>query len=684
MILTLGKIVLYAGYLLIGFYLVLFYPSKNLQPLYHNTVSPNKPLRDISQRKLSSLAWISGGTALTLIPYWYVLISLLLSLGLHFHLKKMEKYVGYHVFTGLIFVTFLPWWLHNAKNRLEISLLESAIFLCTTVAVFVLFIQSQHIKAVKNSLINRLIDLSFLIGLLIVYATSISVALATKDFAQWHHWGAYIGPAELIYQGVYPLFDIPMQYGLGPSLAIASGCYWGCWNSLFWVVTVVNLIFALILAKIAIYLYEPRNWLERLLVLFIILLLCIFWLSHPISLQAPNAFPSGNGLRFLPGLLMLYLLLTHQRYSFRENQSGRKNLTIISIFLIWILSFAWSPEAGIHTSVLLVPYFFWQRLSKAQPSEKLKIAFSALFLLGITLLIGLFSLASIYFLILGVWPNFGMYMTYIVNPINPSSVNPNGPIWIVLLIIFLVWNWWRAYSAQITNDFNQRPILCNMWLVALLCFANFSYCLGRSSDGNFIAMLPYFLLAVLMIQRWSVAGANKTLATVLLASIIGWSALPAHINNYMLAFSRSNLISIDANRITAIFDRALPESSFFIKFDRPNEQDKLNSLRNGLNQLRQQYGEHIQVFDRYGLIDTHNPMPPWNALYGPANFTEIPSPLRRMYLQKVANRLNQSGWVMFDKEYREMDRYLEDYDTAYQRTDTIDFNHYVAIRYAPK
>ena len=55
-----------------------------------------------------------------------------------------------------------------------------------------------------------------------------------------------------------------------------------------------------------------------------------------------------------------------------------------------------------------------------------------------------------------------------------------------------------------------------------------------------------------------------------------------------------------------------------------------------------------------------------------------------MYLQNVASRLNQSGWVMFDKEYREMDRYLEDYDTAYQRTDTIDFNHYVAIRYAPK
>jgi hypothetical protein len=152
----------------------------------------------------------------------------------------------------------------------------------------------------------------------------------------------------------------------------------------------------------------------------------------------------------------------------------------------------------------------------------------------------------------------------------------------------------------------------------------------------------------------------------------------------VLAFSRGNLISIDANRITAIFDRALPESSFFIKFDKPNEQDKLVSLRNGLNQLRQQYGEHVQVFDRYGLIDTHNPKPPWNALYGPANFTEIPSPLRQIYLRNVVSRLNQSGWVMFDKDYREMNRYLEDYDTVYQRTDTIDFNHYVAIRFTPK
>ena len=139
MILTFGKILLYIGYLFIGFYLVLFYPSRNLQPLFHKTARPIELFIKISQSKLSWLAWFLGAAALTLIPYWYVLISILFSTGLHFHLKKKVEYIGYQVFIGLIFVSFLPWWLHNTKNRLEICPLESAVFVCITTSVFVLF-----------------------------------------------------------------------------------------------------------------------------------------------------------------------------------------------------------------------------------------------------------------------------------------------------------------------------------------------------------------------------------------------------------------------------------------------------------------------------------------------------------------------------------------------------------------
>ena len=41
-------------------------------------------------------------------------------------------------------------------------------------------------------------------------------------------------------------------------------------------------------------------------------------------------------------------------------------------------------------------------------------------------------------------------------------------------------------------------------------------------------------------------------------------------------------------------------------------------------------------------------------------------------------------YTLFDKDYKEMQRFLEDYDSVYQRTQTIDFGYYTAIRYSPR
>jgi len=686
-ILTPGKIVLFSSYLLIGTYLAFIFPWKRLSVLFQGASIDSNPPNISNYRSLHWLAGVLGIAALTLIPWWYVAISLLISASIHYKNRITKKYIGSSIFIGLIFASFLPWWLHNSKNRLQISISQTLIFLAITTAVYLLFTKAQKLNALSGKLwVCRLIEASFIAALLAVYAMSISVSISTADFAQWHHWGAYIGPAELIFNGVYPLYDIPMQYGLGPSLAIASGCPWGCWSSLFWVVTICNLIFAFVLAKIALYLYQPRNWLERALVLALVLVLCVFWLSNPISLQAPNAFPSVNSLRFLPGLFMLYLLLGDSR-KFPEpsaTQFYASKIRVVLIFILWIVSFAWSPEAGINTTCLLVPYFFWRALAQKNKTEYLPSAIVTLCKLAGILVVGLAILSVMFYASLGVWPKLSMYLTYILNPINPSPVNPNGPIWVILIITFMTWRWSCKTPNTTEDDRAAESLLRNTWLVSLLCFANFSYCLGRSSDGNLISMLPYFLLAGLIVQRWSESDPKKTLSTILLASIIGWTAIPTHINNYAIAFSRADLISIDASRIANAFDRGTPQSSFFIKLDRPDEGQKLESAQSAITYLRAHFNESIETFDRYSLIEAKDPNPPWNALFGPANFPEIPSALRREYLLNVAKRLNRSGWVLFDKDYKEMQRFLEDYDSVYQRTQTIDFGYYTAIRYSPR
>lgn len=685
MLLTPGKIVLYSTYIFIGAYLTFWLPGKNIQSLFGNVVTIRHAQPPIRIQATYWLAGLIGVASLTLIPWWYVSISLFIAVAIQYKNKLHEKYAGSCIFISLIFASFLPWWLHNSKNRLEISPAQTIIFLAITTVTYLLLVNSQKLTQISTNWVYRLIDISFGAALLAAYSTSISVSISTADFAQWHHWGAYIGPAELIFNGVFPLYDIPIQYGLGPSLVIASGCRWGCWSSLFWIVTICNLIFAFTLARISIYLYKPRNWIERILILLVILLLCIFWLSLPISLQAPNAFPSGNSLRFLPGLLMLYLLVLNPPSSGANQNihlvSRYKNL---SVYALWILSFAWSPEAGIHTTCLLGPYVLWHKLSQANQANYLACALMTLCKLAGALLMGILSLSSIFYISLGVWPKVSLYLTYILNPINPSPVNPNGPIWVIVLTILMFYSWQRRLAFQNSTALFTQPLTRNAWLVALLCFANFSYCLGRSSDGNLIAMLPYFILIILIVQRWSEPGPNKIFSTILLASIIGWAAIPTHIHNYAIAFSRDDLISIDASRIANAFDRSNPQSVFFIKFDKPMERQKLESAQSAITYLRTHSGEPIETFDRYSLIDAKDGSPPWNALYGPANFTEIPSSLRRIYLRNVAKRLARPGWVLFDKDYQEMDRYLQDYDSAYQRTEIIDFGYYTAIRYSPK
>ena len=57
----------------------------------------------------------------------------------------------------------------------------------------------------------------------------------------WHHWGAYIGPAQLVFAGVLPLHDIPLQYGFGPTMLLAASCKINCWSGMYWLTGITTI-----------------------------------------------------------------------------------------------------------------------------------------------------------------------------------------------------------------------------------------------------------------------------------------------------------------------------------------------------------------------------------------------------------------------------------------------------------
>lgn len=150
--------------------------------------------------------WIGGGFALSLIVTAFVALRVGQVLSLRSWLACV---------LALYVTTALPWW----KVATLSAELPSLLWLFGMVIVFSA-VFARESTGTKQSF-------GFWIAgyALIALFFSFSPGIVSEDgglLTLWHHWGAYIGPAEAMLSGVAILRDIPLQYGLGPTLLIGS------------------------------------------------------------------------------------------------------------------------------------------------------------------------------------------------------------------------------------------------------------------------------------------------------------------------------------------------------------------------------------------------------------------------------------------------------------------------------
>jgi hypothetical protein len=100
--------------------------------------------------------------------------------------------------------------------------------------------------------------------------------------------------------------------------------------------------------------------------------------------------------------------------------------------------------------------------------------------------------------------------------------------------------------------------------------------------------------------------------------------------------------------------------------------------------IHNHFGEPVETYDRWWLVDAGETFQPWNTMHGPVNFWRFPSERRRQYLSNGTKRLNQAGWLLYDKDLPNIESILADHDAIYLRANEIDFGEYKAIRYQPK
>lgn len=422
---------------------------------------------------------------------------------------------------GLCAMAFLPWWVREPGHwfRLALSPLQVAAVLSLTFAVS--WMLTRQNTAARDSCAHRrwraLVYAVFAMVLLcLVFSTGWLLTYTGPGL--WHHWGAYVGPALLVAEGAHPWYDIPVQYGLGVTLLLAQGCQIDCWSALYWLAGAMTAAMTALLAYLALQFNGSRHPLSVLATVAIVLVCGLFWTANPRGLAAPLTYPSTTGLRFLPGVLVLTLLVRHARLG----AVGRTPPAWGHV--LWLACILWSPEAGLHATMLWAPYFVWLH-TWAQGAGRPSIRFiRAAARLALVLVGGLTLTALGYRLLWGHFPEAGAYLVYLRHPPGPLPVNPWGTVWFAL-VCMVCWGlgWFYMARRACTNP----GLATASWLSALFCFASFTYYLGRSHDNNILNLLPFFALMLQAARAIVPTGAVKTLSTTLLAACVGWSRCSA-------------------------------------------------------------------------------------------------------------------------------------------------------------
>lgn len=566
------------------------------------------------------------------------------------------------IFAALLLTFTLPWWQRGQFTWLQVSIFSMVVLVVMGINRHaVLRSTGQWTKAIQN--------LGF--ALVVVSLSFVTTQLNDERLlVAWHHWGAYIGPSELVLAGARLFVDIPAQYGLGPTLIIASACGHSCWEGMYYLVGITTILYSVVIAYMALSI-NNKNGIERgiprWLVLILSIVCCFFWAGYPENISLPLTFPSAGGLRFLPALLLVtFLIRADHRF---------QNERCFSIWghVSWCLAALWSPESGFYATCIWWPYFILLHASKANSVRDMIVRLCKAFAELLLVAIGLIAIFSVsYWLIYRTAPSGSTFFAYAMNPPGPLPIDPNGTIWFFVTVVILasINNWLSFQRTGNTPSFRRG------FLFLLLTYSTFSYFLGRSHDNNILNITPFILLALLQIFSTSTVQLLRTIAALLLASLLGWSSTFGW-EAWLLPSGKLRHIEFNPSWIhSVITDTGINQ---FRTDHKPFPADATLAL----SEIQRITRDPVTVISSWNGLASTNTEANWSAFHGPANILHFPSSTRRKFLANTADTLKRSGWLIFPlSELR--GTLISDFDYVYVRTNELNFGTFHAIRFSPR
>jgi len=321
------------------------------------------------------------------------------------------------------------------------------------------------------------------------------VSVRTNDLFDIHSmytWEPFIGPAELVRQGGWLLWDVPAQYGYLNEYAIAWMPTASPWEGLF----ILNSVMCFLLAAAVFMLLRSlgRGLINLVMSGAVALVACFFRPGLGPTIIGPGGYPSTGGFRFLWCVALLLVLLSLLRV---RSPRARRVILVLGN-LVWVVGVLWSAESAIWSTIVWLPGYFLMVVAERwkEPDIRTRVlriagwtAIPVLFLAA-TIAIGFF----IYQVGLGHTPDLQAFYDFglaFQGGVVAYPIDPGGPGWVLFLVymVTLVTLVWRV---------RKQPAVASVVLVgaAALIYATSSYFVGRSHPNNVWNLAPEICIAL--------------------------------------------------------------------------------------------------------------------------------------------------------------------------------------------
>ena len=342
------------------------------------------------------------------------------------------------------------------------------------------------------------------------------------NYTALYHWAVYIGPAELVRQGAWLLWDVPSQYGFLGILALAATPVASVWDAFFR----LNVLFLVMSALLL--LLHVRALGSSHLVLALGLaasMSAVFWVP---GLPGTDGFsgvlvtPSGGPFRFI----WWFALLTILRVAAGRWRAGRSlHGAMAAGTVAWLIGCLWSFESAVYCSATWLPAYALLVLTSTRMRPLLAVP-------AVVAAVALLVVFAVYRIRLGHGPDwlaFGEHASVFASgltgiTVDPGgrfesgaagiAIDPRGPVWALVLAFVIV-------SGALVEAIDRRlgagvvPVLgawAGLWTIA-------SYFVGRSGPLAVTNLLAVVCTVVLVAMQADGRAWHAALATPIFVAI---------------------------------------------------------------------------------------------------------------------------------------------------------------------